>query len=92
MITWLISIIVLIVFSAMIVPRLVTAIYGSGRTYSVDTVPSEKTAIVFGAGLWWDGRPTPVFARPGGNCGKLVFFRQGRKDLNERGQQSCDLQ
>lgn len=30
------------------------------RIYSSDTVPSRKVAIVFGAGLWRDGTPTPV--------------------------------
>ncbi|NIM93942.1 MAG: hypothetical protein GTO18_09560 [Anaerolineales bacterium] len=30
--------------------------------YSVEDVPQGKTAIVFGAGLWRDGRATPVLA------------------------------
>jgi len=42
------------------VPRLITAIYARPRIYSISTVPAKRVAIVFGAGLWKDGRPTPV--------------------------------
>jgi SanA protein len=44
----------------LILPRLITAIYAGTRLYSVNTVPVNRIAIVFGAGLWRDGSPTPV--------------------------------
>jgi len=32
------------------------------RVYSVEDVPPRSVAVVFGAGLWADGSPTPVLA------------------------------
>lgn len=51
------GIVALLVFAG---SRLVTQIYASSRTYSVETAPSAPVAIVFGAGLHWDGTPTAV--------------------------------
>jgi len=42
------------------VPRMVTAISAHGRVHTIDTVPAQRVAIVFGAGLRRDGSPTPV--------------------------------
>ncbi len=44
----------------LILPRLITAIHASTRLYTVKEVPTRRIAIVFGAGLYWDGSPTPV--------------------------------
>jgi len=41
-------------------PRLVTGLYAHPRAYGADDVPVRRVAIVFGAGLWRDGSPTPV--------------------------------
>jgi vancomycin permeability regulator SanA len=41
-------------------PRLLMAIYSLSRVFSPADVPAEPVAIVFGAGLRWDGMPTPV--------------------------------
>ena len=43
-----------------ILPRLITFIYSWNRIYPVDQVPSERVAIIFGAGLRRDGTPTAV--------------------------------
>lgn len=40
--------------------RLVTGLQAHPHTYAVDDVPTERVAIVFGAGLWRDGSATPV--------------------------------
>ncbi|MEW5827487.1 MAG: hypothetical protein AB1846_01255, partial [Chloroflexota bacterium] len=40
--------------------RLVTGIYAASRTHALEDAPAERVAIVFGAGLWRDGSPTPV--------------------------------
>ena len=40
--------------------RLITGIYGMNRTYTVEDAPSERAAIVFGAGLKRDGSATSI--------------------------------
>jgi SanA protein len=45
-----------------IVARIVTSDYARGRIYSAADVPVRRVAIVFGAGLWRNGSPTPVLA------------------------------
>ncbi len=47
-------------FAALTLPRLLTGWQARSRLYTVETAPSERVAIVFGAGLWRDGTPTPV--------------------------------
>ncbi|MCP4141045.1 MAG: hypothetical protein GY755_12305 [Chloroflexi bacterium] len=44
----------------LLIARLITAIHSSGRVYSVEDAPQDRVAVVFGAGLWRDGTPTPV--------------------------------
>jgi len=44
----------------LLIARLITAIHSRGRVYSIGDIPTERAAIVFGAGLWRDGSPTPV--------------------------------
>jgi SanA protein len=43
-----------------IVPRLVTGIYAHPRIYQLSDIPARRAAVVFGAGLWRDGSPTPI--------------------------------
>lgn len=43
-----------------LLPRVITGIYAWPRTYSTEAAPQRKVGIVFGAGLWRDGSPTPV--------------------------------
>lgn len=45
---------------ALVLPRLLTALHAKPRVYSTLGVPAQPVAIVFGAGLWWNGEPTPV--------------------------------
>ena len=45
---------------ALFLPRLVTSLYAAPRIFSVDKVPAERVAIVFGAGLRYDGAPTAI--------------------------------
>ncbi|MGB8252211.1 MAG: ElyC/SanA/YdcF family protein [Anaerolineaceae bacterium] len=40
--------------------RLYVGWYAGSRIYTPDAVPAERAAIVFGAGLWRNGSPTPV--------------------------------
>jgi len=46
--------------AALLLPRLAAIAYGLGRTYSVAAAPTQRAAIVFGAGLTRSGAPTRV--------------------------------
>jgi SanA protein len=58
------SLLILIILGLLVLfmPRLVTGFYARGRTYTASNVPTRRVAIVFGAGLWRNGTPTPVLA------------------------------
>jgi SanA protein len=58
------SLLILIILGLLVLfmPRLVTGLYARGRTYTASNVPTRRVAIVFGAGLWRNGTPTPVLA------------------------------
>ena len=53
---------VLVVLALIILgfPRILTEIYSRPRIYEADNAPSAPVASVFGAGLKWDGTPSPV--------------------------------
>jgi vancomycin permeability regulator SanA len=55
-----ILIVIIIGITTFIVPRILTGMYARSRVYSVSDTPETPVAIVFGAGLWHDGTPTPV--------------------------------
>lgn len=57
---WVISILLSITAGILILPRLITGIYSWSRITDVPNAPNRDVAIVFGAGLWRDGSPTPV--------------------------------
>ena len=45
----------------LVVPRLVTSLYSQSRIFKeINSIPSYRAAIVFGAGLQRDGTPSPV--------------------------------
>lgn len=44
----------------LLLPRFIFLLYSKPRTFTATTVPARRVAIVFGAGLWRDGTPTPV--------------------------------
>jgi vancomycin permeability regulator SanA len=43
-----------------LLPRGITNLYARSRVYLASDAPPRPVAIVFGAGLWRDGSPTPV--------------------------------
>jgi len=49
-----------IIFIVFILPKLIIIVYASAFTFTVNNVPSERVAIVFGAGLRYDGTPTAI--------------------------------
>lgn len=54
-------------------PRLITTLYAWPRTYQVAQAPGKAVAIVFGAGLWRDGSPTPVLRDRVATAAELYF-------------------
>jgi SanA protein len=75
------SILVLVGMLALFLPRLITAIYAAKRYYSVSEVPPKRIAIVFGAGLWRDGSPTPVLRDRVSTAAELYFSGKVEKLL-----------
>jgi len=45
---------------SILLPRMITAVYSWNRIYQVESAPTERVAIIFGAGLRWDGSPTAI--------------------------------
>jgi vancomycin permeability regulator SanA len=76
---------IVIVFSVgvvtLLVPRLVTALYAWPRTYTIEQIPERSVAIVFGAGLWWDGSPSPVLRDRVATAAQLYFSGKVKKLL-----------
>lgn len=67
--------------AVLILPRLITYLYAWTRTFDADNVPYERVAIVFGAGLWRDGRPTPVLRDRVATATDLYFAGKVEKIL-----------
>lgn len=47
-------------FSILLISLIITRHYAKSRTFSIQSISPAPIAIVFGAGLWRDGSPTPV--------------------------------
>lgn len=56
------TLVILIIVLALLplMPRIFTYLYAKGHIYNEEDTPPKPVAIVFGAGLWRDGTPTPV--------------------------------
>jgi SanA protein len=81
MIVWLIGLLIITAGLVLILPRLITSLYGLPRTYSIVDAPPAPVAIVFGAGLWRDGSPTPVLRDRVATAAELYFSGQVEKLL-----------
>jgi SanA protein len=77
------SLLTLIILGGLVLllPRLVTWIYARGRTYTAFNVPERRIAIVFGAGLWRNGSPTPVLSERVTTAANLFFAGKVEKLL-----------
>ena len=60
MVIWLSVLLLAILLFIGFFPRLVTRWYADSRLYNPKSAPQNQVAIVFGAGLWRDGTPSPV--------------------------------
>jgi SanA protein len=72
---------ILLGLAALILPRLVTALYAIPRSYTVEAAPAKPVAIVFGAGLNRDGTPTPVLKDRIDTAARLYFVGKVQKIL-----------
>lgn len=76
-------IIILFILGVLVVglSRLITGLAGRGRIYSASEVPAHRLAIVFGAGLWRNGTPTPVLVDRVTAAANLYFAGKVEKML-----------
>jgi len=65
----------------LVLPRLITGLYTWPRIYNPENAPGRKVAIVFGAGLWWDGSPSPVLRDRVKTAAELYFSGKIEKIL-----------
>ena len=72
---------VLIGLAIFFLPRLLTSLFSLSRIYSADDPPSERIAIVFGAGLYRDGSPTPILRDRVATAADLYFSGKVEKLL-----------
>ena len=78
---WFFMIILVLVFLLIALPRLITAWSTRNRIFSVESAPARRAAIVFGAGLWRDGSPTPVLRDRVATAAQLYFAGKVEKLL-----------
>jgi SanA protein len=71
-----------------LLPRLMVLVYARQYTYSVRESPPRSVAIVFGAGLWRDGSPTPVLRDRVATAADLYFAGKVQKLLMSGGRAS----
>ena len=67
--------------TVLLVSRLWTEIHAARRLYSVEDAPARRVAIVFGAGLWRDGTPSPVLRDRVDTAADLYFAGKVEKLL-----------
>lgn len=84
MVEWIMRIIPSLAILGLIIlctAQLAIQIYALPRTYSISDIPAERAAIVFGAGLWRDGSPTPVLSDRVAVAAELYFSGKVEKIL-----------
>ena len=69
----LLSILLVAALLVLFLPRLITSLHAWTRIYDRQSVPVHQVAIVFGAGLWRDGSPTPVLRDRVTTAAELYF-------------------
>jgi SanA protein len=78
---WFFMLILVLIFLLVVLPRLVTAWSTRNRVYTIESAPVRRAAIVFGAGLWRDGSPTPVLRDRVATAAQLYFAGKVEKLL-----------
>ena len=72
-----------------LLPRLITTIYSRNRIYQPHDSPVEQVAIIFGAGLRWDGTPTAIL-RDRVETGASLYFSGKAEKLLMSGDNSVE--
>jgi SanA protein len=62
-------------------PRILTSLLSWSRIYNMDNAPSERVAIVFGAGLTYSGQPTAILKDRVETAAQLYFSGKVEKLL-----------
>lgn len=70
-----------VVVIILLMPRFISQLYANPRIYSIGDAPQRDVAIVFGAGLWRDGSPTPVLQDRVAAAADLYFRGKVKKLL-----------
>jgi SanA protein len=73
--------VLVVVVSVVVLSRLTTSLYAWQHTYEASTVPVQKVAIVFGAGLTRSGEATPVLKDRVQTAAQLYFAGKVEKLL-----------
>ena len=79
MVPRLLLLLLILIPAALILPRLITGLYARPKTFSIKEAPAHSAAIVFGAGLWRDGSPTPVLRDRVAAAAQLYFAGKVQK-------------
>ena len=79
MVTRLLLLLSVMAIFVLFLPRLITSLHAWTRTFKSDDAPFRRVAIVFGAGLWQDGSPTPVLRDRVSTAAELYFA--GKVDI-----------
>jgi len=81
MIMKILFIVAIIGLFVLLISRVITGLYARGRVYAASEVPARRVAIVFGAGLWRNGTPTPVLIDRVTQAANLYFAGKVEKLL-----------
>jgi SanA protein len=65
----------------LLLPRFILLLYAKPRTFTATNIPPRRVAIVFGAGIWRDGTPTPVLQDRVQTAANLYFAGKVEKLL-----------
>lgn len=78
-----ISIIIILCFLLLLflLPSWLAKLYATNRTYTAANAPAGRVAIIFGAGLWHNGSPSPVLSDRVAVGAKLYFSGKVEKLL-----------
>jgi vancomycin permeability regulator SanA len=81
MIFRILTIVVTLGLLSLLLLRIVTVLPNRSRIYTAVDVPVGRVAIVFGAGLWHDGSPTPILRDRVATAVQLYFSNKVEKLL-----------
>jgi SanA protein len=81
MLSWFVLILIVAGTLVLLTSRLITGLAARGKIYPASEVPAQRVAIVFGAGLWRNGSPTPVLVDRVTTAANLYFAGKVEKLL-----------